>query len=88
LDALSGGGVVVNTPDALPGLPAEALFAVVRTLLQELLRTPKKDSEVATALNVSVTQAKVWLQRLVDEGLLEKQKRPAGYVLKPNRLFE
>jgi hypothetical protein len=33
-------------------------------------------------------QAKAWLQRLVDEGTLEKQKKPAGYVVKQKRLFE
>lgn len=71
-----------------PRLPADALFDVVRTLVRELLRTPKKDSEVAAALNVSATQAKAWLQRLVDEGVLEKQKKPAGYVIKQNGLFE
>lgn len=80
--------VVVNTTDVSPTLPADALFEIVRTLVRELLRTPKKDSEVAAALDVSATQAKAWLKRLVDEGVLEKQKKPAGYVLKQNRLFE
>jgi DNA processing protein len=47
-----------------------------------------KDAEVATALDVSNTQAKAWLQRLVDEGVLEKQKKPADYVVKQKRLFE
>ena len=47
-----------------------------------------KDTEVAAGLDVSNAQAKVWLQRLVDEGVLEKQKKPAGYVVKQKRLFE
>lgn len=47
-----------------------------------------RDTEVAAALNVSNGQAKAWLQRLVDEGVVEKQKKPAGYILKQNRLFE
>ena len=33
-------------------------------------------------------QAKAWLQRLVDEGVLEKQKKPAGYIVKQSSLFE
>ena len=47
-----------------------------------------KDAEVATALDVSTAQAKVWLQRLVEEGVIEKQKKPAGYILKQSSLFE
>lgn len=68
--------------------PAEVLFTAVRTAIQQLLSTPMKDAEVAAALDVSNTQAKAWLQRLVDEGVLEKQKKPAGYVVKQKRLFE
>ena len=45
--------------------PAEVLFAAVREAIQQLLSTPKKDAEVAAALDVSNAQAKAWLQRLV-----------------------
>lgn len=68
--------------------PAELLFAAVRAAIQQLLITPMKDAEVAAALVVSHGQAKAWLQRLVNEGVLEKQKRPAGYIVKQKRLFE
>jgi predicted Rossmann fold nucleotide-binding protein DprA/Smf involved in DNA uptake len=68
--------------------PAEVVFSAVRKAIQQLLRAPMKDTEVATALDVSNAQAKAWLQRLVDDGLLEKQKKPAGYVLNQKRLFE
>ena len=68
--------------------PAEVLFAAVRTAIQQLLSKRMKDAEVAAALDVSNAQAKAWLQRLVDEGVLEKQKKPAGYVVKQKRLFE
>ena len=47
-----------------------------------------KDAEVAVALDVSNAQAKAWLQRLVDEGVIEKQKKPAGYIVKQSSLFE
>jgi predicted Rossmann fold nucleotide-binding protein DprA/Smf involved in DNA uptake len=66
--------------------PADALFAAVRESIRQLLIVPMKDAEVAAALEVTSPQAKEWLQRLVDEGMLEKQKKPAGYV-KKNRLF-
>lgn len=47
-----------------------------------------KDAEIATALDVSTAQAKAWLQRLLDDGVIEKQNKPAGYIVKPERLFE
>ena len=68
--------------------PADIRFAAVRGIIQELLETPMKDVEVATALEVSSAQAKAWLQRLVDEGVIEKQKKPAGYVVKQSSLFD
>ncbi len=68
--------------------PAETLFSTVREVIQLLLKVPMKDTEVAATLNVSTAQAKVWLQRLVDEGVLEKQKKPAGYIVKQSSLFE
>jgi DNA processing protein len=68
--------------------PAELLFSAVRASIQQLLTAPMKDTEVAAALDVSNTQAKAWLQRLVGEGVLEKQKNPAGYIVKQKRLFE
>ena len=68
--------------------PAELLFSAVRASIQKLLASPMKDTEVATALDVSIAQAKAWLQRLVEEDVLEKQKKPAGYIVKQKRLFE
>ena len=68
--------------------PADTLFVAVREVIQQLLRTPMKDAEVASALDVSNAQAKAWLQRLIDEGAIEKQKKPAGYIVKQSRLFE
>ena len=71
-----------------PSTPADTLFAAVRGVIQLLLKSPMKDAEVAAALDVSTAQAKAWLQRLVDEGVIEKQKKPAGYIVKQNSLFE
>tara|TARA_R110001583_G_scaffold195118_1_gene369260 strand:- start:3765 stop:5168 length:1404 start_codon:yes stop_codon:yes gene_type:complete len=71
-----------------PATPADALFAAVREAITLLLKTPMKDAEVAAALDVTTAQAKAWLQRLADEGVIEKQKKPAGYILKQSSLFE
>lgn len=68
--------------------PADTLFAAVREVIQQLLKTPMKDAEIAAALDVSNAQAKAWLQRLVDEGAIEKQKKPAAYIVKQSKLCE
>lgn len=68
--------------------PADTLFFAVSNVIQHLLKAPMKDAEIATALDVSNAQAKAWLQRLLDDGVIEKQRKPAGYVVKPERLFE
>lgn len=70
-----------------PSTPAETLFAAAREMIQELLKAPMKDAEVAAALDVTNAQAKAWLQRLVDEGAIEKQKKPLGYIVKQSNLF-
>ena len=62
--------------------PSEILFATVREVVQQMLDTPRKDAEVAAILQISSPQAKHWLKRLVDEGILEKQKKPARYAVK------
>ena len=79
-----------ESKESLPpkSIQAEVLFSAVRAAIQQLLSTPMKDTEVAAALDVSNAQVKAWLQRLVDEGVLEKQKKPAGYAIKQKRLFE
>lgn len=68
--------------------PADVLFAAVRDAIQRLLTRPMKDAEIAAALDVSNAQAKAWLQRLVDDGVIVKRGKLAGYVVKPSKLFE
>jgi DNA processing protein len=90
------------TPSSLPGddsigpqlsdsslTPADDLFAKVRELLKQMT-TPKTDAQVATDLQVTKGQAKEWLKRLVDEGVLEKLSKPVCYrsVSSQASLFE
>lgn len=75
-------------PTELAPLPADALFAAVRDVMQRLLRVPMKEAEVAAELDVSTAQAKQWLSRLVEEGVIEKRKKPIGYIVKQTGLFE
>ncbi|MCI0388975.1 MAG: DNA-processing protein DprA [Acidobacteria bacterium] len=66
--------------------PADELFAKVRELLVKM-KTPKTDAEVAADLQVSKSQAKEWLQRLVDEGVIEKYTKPVRYGPKSQSSF-
>lgn len=88
--AMSGGVELVEEATKFyrtDSTPAEELFSAVRATIQRLLSASMKDAEVAAALDVSTAQAKVWLRRLVDEGVIEK-KKPAGYIVKQSSLFE
>ena len=68
--------------------PAESVFAAVRESARRVLTTPTKDADFAEALGVSSAQAKVWVKRLVEEGVIEKQRKPPGYIVKQSNLFE
>jgi len=61
--------------------PADLLFTAVNQSIRKVLTKPMKDTEVAAALDVSNSQAKVWLQRLVEDGVVRKTARPVKYVL-------
>jgi predicted Rossmann fold nucleotide-binding protein DprA/Smf involved in DNA uptake len=67
---------------------ADALFARASEILRQLLLTPMKGTDIAATLGISTLQAKAWLQRLVDEGVVEKRKKTAVYALKQQSLFE
>ncbi|MBI2434693.1 MAG: hypothetical protein HYV26_17695 [Candidatus Hydrogenedentes bacterium] len=60
--------------------PAEELFAKVHELITQM-STPKTDAEVAAVLRVSRGQAKEWLTRLVEEGVLQKLRSPTRYFV-------
>ena len=68
--------------------PAQRLFATVREVIRQLLKKPMTDTEIAERLELSIVQARVWLQHLVDEGLLKKMNNPVRYVIKEPGFFE
>jgi predicted Rossmann fold nucleotide-binding protein DprA/Smf involved in DNA uptake len=86
--ALEATAELAGSVATMTSTPADTLLAAVRGVIQQILKTPMKDAEVAAALDVSTAQAKAWLQRLVDEGVIEKQKKPAGFIVKQFSLFE
>ena len=71
-----------NAPVSAPRDPdlADTFFTRVREVMLQLLKVPLKEAEVAAALDLTPGQTKVWLQRLLDDGSLEKLKRPTRYV--------
>ena len=62
--------------------PAEVLFAKVRELLMQLLAQPRREADVASALEVTPSQARMWLTRLAEEGVVERRKKPVLYVVR------
>lgn len=78
IETPEAGAQVAPSTAAVLTSPAEELFVKVRSLLEKM-DTPKSDAEVAAELNVSKSQAKDWLQRLVKEGVLEKVSKPVRY---------
>ena len=57
---------------------ADELFSTVRRLIARI-SLPKTENEIAEELQVSKAQAKQWLSRLVDEGVIERTARPVRY---------
>ncbi|WP_372916266.1 DNA-processing protein DprA [Sandarakinorhabdus sp.] len=67
--------------------PADQLFAAVQPIIIEFAQQAIKDGELAAALHVPKLLAKTWLDRMVDDGVLQRQKKPAGYVIRSARLL-
>lgn len=79
---------VIHASSQLLQTPEELLLSAVRISARMILTAPTKDADFAQALGVSRAQAKVWLKRLLEEGVIEKQRKPPGYVAKQSNLFE
>lgn len=74
----SASGVAAPTKDMMENSPAEELFAKVRELLMRT-GTPTTEAEVAEELQVSKSQAREWLHRLVQEGVMERLSKPIRF---------
>lgn len=61
---------------------AEALFASVRDLVVRFLAKPSAPDEVGVALQVTRQQALNWLERLVEEGVLERGPNSEKYAVR------
>lgn len=83
-----GASSLVSKADPVSQSEAGLLFDAVRSAVLRLLTSPKTDAEIAAALDVSKAQAKTWMSRLVAEGQVQKQRRPAGYTISDHTLFD
>ncbi|MEX5441346.1 DNA-processing protein DprA [Acinetobacter indicus] len=72
----------INTIEIEVKKPADELFELVTKIILDLLNKPLKDSEISQILNISLSQTKLWLSRLVEEGLIEKRTKPVAYIAK------
>ena len=63
--------------------PDDLLFEYLSQLIKNLTTNSyKKDTELADALDVSISQMRVWLKRLVDNKVMIKKNRPVKYIWK------
>lgn len=82
-------GLVVLYPEKYSAMSAnDVVPKLYPTRRAPLAKVPMKDAEVAAVLVISNAQAKAWLLRLLDEGVIEKQKKPAGYIAKQSSVLE
>ncbi|MFZ7344482.1 DNA-processing protein DprA [Avibacterium volantium] len=59
----------------------EILFDTAKKIIKNLiLDTPKKDKELAEALDINTAQIKNWLNRLIEDGLVIKTEKPVKYI--------
>ena len=61
--------------------PADEIYATAKEVITKLLHQPKKDTEIAEDMDVSLSQVRAWLKRLVNEGVVTRKERPVRYVL-------
>jgi len=61
--------------------PAAELYEKVRMLVVGMLDRSHSIADVASRLGVTQHQAGLWLNRLTEEGLLEKRTQPVRYVV-------
>ena len=69
----------VFDPPETSAYRADELFDTVREPMLSLLKEPRSESEVSEALQVTKTQARDWLERLIDEGTISRSDRPVRY---------
>lgn len=67
--------------------PAEELYRHVRVLVSGLCAEPKEAKVIADALGVTKPTADAWLNRLLQESVLEKAVRPVRYVTRRQDLM-
>jgi predicted Rossmann fold nucleotide-binding protein DprA/Smf involved in DNA uptake len=68
--------------------PAEELFRTVGKVLQQELKTAKTEAEVMILLGITKSQAKEWLVKLVNDGVVEKVKKTKPVQYRTSTSFD
>jgi len=71
-----------TSPSETKLTPSQLLFSSVCGILRHELLEPKTERQVAELLDISNSQASVWLKRLVADGAVEKISKPPRYRAK------
>ena len=66
----------------------DEVFNKARDILKNLLTTPMQENDIAAAINTTRVQARKILKQFVEEGFLEKLKKPVRYIIQSPSLFD
>lgn len=61
---------------------SEDLFPHIWPRMQPFLRVPRSENDLAAAFHLQPSQARAWLSRAIDAGLVERTGRPKRYRLR------
>jgi predicted Rossmann fold nucleotide-binding protein DprA/Smf involved in DNA uptake len=74
-DVHPGQGTLFSEPTQVyVALNSDELWSTARRILLQVLQVPRKEADVAAMIGVEKSQAKAWLKRLSDEGVVQKVK--------------
>jgi hypothetical protein len=74
----------VNIDVDEPHNSANELFGKAKELILRM-NMPITESDVANTLQISNNQTRIWLRRLVEEGILKKKQKPVRYIAAEER---
>lgn len=80
-------GVAERPAVAYAEVEAHDAFELIADRLRAYCATPRSARDVEQAFNIEPTQAKTWLVRATEEGLLQNLSRPVRYEATGGRLF-
>jgi predicted Rossmann fold nucleotide-binding protein DprA/Smf involved in DNA uptake len=74
-------------PEGIKGQDVD-IFNIVWPIIDNALKEPLNEKELAKKLDILPSQARAWLKRALEEKKVAKLKRPARYISSQKNLFE